>query len=459
MMSSPCRLSPRRGVPKALRSLLLLTALLAAGPGAVASALAQTDGARTRAAAPVRAAYYPGPGDQWEQRAPERVGMNATRMREAVAFAIASETRAPRDLEQNHYLSFGREPHGEATGPFRERGDPAGVILRHGYIVAEWGDPHRVDLTYSVTKSFLSTVVGLAHDRGLIRSVDDPVHTYMAPVWAVNPGRSEDYAMLDLFESEHNRKITWDHLLRQTSDWQGTLWGKPDWADRPQGEPSTWLTRPRHEPGSVYKYNDVRVNLLALAALNVWRRPLPQVLREEVMDPIGASGTWRWYGYENSWVNIDGEMIQSVSGGAHWGGGMWISARDQARFGYLTLRRGRWQDRQLLSEEWVRMALTPTPAQPTYGFMNWFLNTGRRLLPSAPESSFHHLGAGTNMVYVDPENDLVIVARWIERDAMDGLVQHVLGAIEAGRGRTRGVGAAGRLALTRPASSDTGREM
>jgi CubicO group peptidase (beta-lactamase class C family) len=149
------------------------------------------------------------------------------------------------------------------------------------------------------------------------------------------------------------------------------------------------------------------VNVLALAALHVWRRPLPQVLRDYVMDPIGASNTWRWYGYENSWVNVDGVKVQSVSGGGHWGGGMWISALDQARFGLFTLRRGKWKDQQLLSDAWVTMALTPTEAQPTYGFMNWFLNTGQQRVPSAPETSFFHLGAGTNMVYCDPEHDIV----------------------------------------------------
>ena len=97
-----------------------------------------------------------------------------------------------------------------------------------------------------------------------------------------------------------------------------------------------------HEPGTFYEYNDVRVNLLALAALHVWRRPLPQVLRELVMDPIGASNTWRWNGYENSWVTIDGLRMQSVSGGGHWGGGMFISSRDHARFGLLFLRGGTW---------------------------------------------------------------------------------------------------------------------
>ena len=131
----------------------------------------------------------------------------------------------------------------------------------------------------------------------------------------------------------HDRRKTWGWTAHcwtkplrssQTSDWEGTLWGKPDWADRPSDNPAEWLTRARHEPGTVYKYNDVRVNALALAALEVWRRPLPKVLKEYVMDPIGSSNTWRWHGYENSWVTIDGLKMQSVSGGGHWGGGMWI---------------------------------------------------------------------------------------------------------------------------------------
>jgi CubicO group peptidase (beta-lactamase class C family) len=367
-------------------------------------------------AAPAGAPYYPGSHPDWQRRDPASVGMDAAAVAAAVDFAVANETKAPRDLAVNHYLAQAREPYDVPIGPLAPRGPATGLIVRRGFIVAEWGEPGRVDMTFSVTKSFLSTTVGLAVDRGLIRDVHD---------------RVVDYVPTEHFQSAHNRKITWDHLLRQTSDWEGTLWGKPDWADRPEGDPSTWMTRPRHEPGTVYKYNDVRVNVLALAALNVWRRPLPQVLKEMVMDPIGASPAWRWHGYENSWVVLDGLRVQSVSGGGHWGGGMFISAYDQARFGLLTLRRGRWGDRQILSERWVAMALTPTPVQPNYGFMNWFLNTGRKELPNAPESAFFHLGAGTNAIYCDPEHDLVVVARWIERKALDGLVQRVIAAIRA----------------------------
>jgi CubicO group peptidase (beta-lactamase class C family) len=378
------------------------------------------------------------PGATWERRAPEQVGMDAAKIQEAIAFAKERESRAARDLEEAHYQTFGREPFGNAVGPFKPRGEPSGVIVRNGYIVAEWGEPARVDMTFSVTKSFVSTVVGLAVDRGLIRSVDDTVHQYMGPMLhaaspALGPeggrGRFDARITVEPFNTPHNRRITWRHLLQQTSDFEGTLWGKPEWADRPGQTPATWWTRERVAPGSAYEYNDTRVNALALAALNVWRRPLPEVLREHIMDPIGASPTWRWYGYDNSWVVLDGQMIQSVSGGGHWGGGMFISAYDQARFGLLTMRNGKWGTKQLISEAWIKQSRTPTTAQPTYGFMNFFLNTGKRPMPSAPETAYWHLGNGTNAIICDPEHDLVVVVRWIQGNALDGLMQRVLGAV------------------------------
>jgi CubicO group peptidase (beta-lactamase class C family) len=415
------------------------------------------------AVTPTQQVYYPEPGDAWQRRTPAQVGMNAERLQAAIA--TARETGTPRDLLEAHWASgFGREPIPEPLGPFRVRGGPAVLVVRHGYIVAESGDPHRVEPTFSVTKSFVTSTVGLAYDRDMIRSVQDHVLDYFPPVIALkgSPGvvstasgaaatmgrgapaanagsapsvssrsssattaRSYDSAfeVLTLFDSDHNAKIRWDHLLRQTSDWEGTLWSKPDWSDRPQGDLEQYRSRPRNEPGTAFKYNDVRVNLLALASLNVWRRPLPEVLKELVMDPIGASSTWRWLGYDNSWVVMDGKLVQSVAGGAHWGGGMWISARDMARFGYLTLRRGKWGDHQILSDEWVTMALTPTGLPGTnYGFANWTLRGSTQPAP------FYHSGNGPNIIYVDPVNDLVVVTRWINNWSQ--VVDAIVAAIE-----------------------------
>ena len=366
-------------------------------------------------AAQTSATYYP-TRFNWEKKSPEEVGINAGILRNAIDFAKASESSNPKDLNIHLNTRTG-EPYNNIIGPVKERGPMTGMIIKDGYLVAEWGEPHRVDMTFSVTKSFLSTIVGIAWDKGMIQSVDNKV---------------QQYVPVEHFNSEHNAKITWNHLLRQTSDWEGTLFGKPDWADRPTGEitPEV-INRPRNEPGSTWKYNDVRVNILALAALKVWRKPLPAALREHVMDPIGASNTWRWYGYENSWVNIDGLKMQTVSGGGHWGGGMWLSAYDQAKFGYLFLRDGKWEERQIISKEWINMATTPTEANSGYGFMNFFLNNDQDRMPSAPKSAYVFLGSGINMVYMDKAHDLVIVGRWIsDYEAMDGIIKRVISAIE-----------------------------
>ena len=411
-------------LPSVTRTILLASATLA-----MPAVAQQRTGAR--ASTP----YVP--AATWERHDPAAAGFDPARLTEAIQFAIQADAKAPRDMEVSHYQSFGREPYGQGIGPFKPRGEPTGVILRGGYVVATWGEPDRVDMTHSVTKSFLSSVVGVAVDRGLIPSVRDTVWKAMAPIYRLRlqapsePGTTagESY-FLDPFATPHNREITWDDLLRQTSDWEGTLWGKPDWADRPSQDPAEWRTRKRAQPGTTYEYNDVRVNVLALAATNVWRRPLPEVLRDNIMDPIGASASWRWFGYDNAWITLDGRPVQVVSGGGHWGGGMFINAWDMARFGLLTLRRGMWGDKRILSEAWVKMALTPTAPQPTYGFMNWFLNTDRKWMPSAPPNAFGHVGNGTNLVFVSPDQDLVAVVRWIENGAIDEFLGKLLGAVK-----------------------------
>lgn len=368
----------------------------------------------------VAAQPYVPPGDvsKWIRVTPAAAGFDAARLQAAIEFAQAHENPAPRDLALAGALERAREPYDAIIGPVQTRGGPTGVVLHGGKIVATWGDPDRLDMTFSLSKSFLSTVVALALDRKMIKSVDDHPASVLP----------------QLFTGDHNAAITWDHLLRQTSNWRGTLWDKPDWADRPVGDdPFKWPTLAVPAPGASWKYNDVRVNLLALAALHVWREPLPDVLKREVMDPVGASDTWRWYGYDNSWVEIDGKRIQSVSGGGHWGGGMFINAWDQARFGLLCLRRGAWGTRRIWSEEWQKYASRPTEQNTEYGAMNWFLNVdpAHKRLPSAPASAVVHLGNGVNAVYVDPDNDLVVVARWLQNGQLDAFIGRVLAARKA----------------------------
>ncbi len=386
-----------------IRSLPAFSLLLAVGLF-VERAESQTSNTDSR--------YFPGRWAEWEKRTPEQVGMDAEKLKAAVEFAKKSENRDSKNLANVIATAFANEPHNQIVGPTKNRGSANGVIIKNGYIVAEWGDTQRVDMTFSVTKSYLSTVAAVAFDSKVIRNVDDRVQTYTRD---------------DKFSSEHNAKITWRHLLEQTSDWSGTLWEKPDWADRPVGrDRKKWIDRKLNEPGTVMKYNDVRVNLLAFCLLQVLREPLPVVLRKKIMDPIGASPSWRWHGYQNSWVILDGRRIQSVSGGGHWGGGLFVCSRDHARLGYLFLNNGNWNGKQLVSNEWIKLAATPSKARKDYGFM-WWLNTDQKRIPKAPASSFFASGFGGNYIYVDRENDLVIVLRWTPN--LSGVVARVIESI------------------------------
>jgi len=341
--------------------------------------------------------YYP--DSNWERKDAKSVGINKKKLNEAVAYARQNEYSGARDLRIAILKSFAREPYHEIVGPVKERGGPAGLIIKDGYIIAEWGDIERVDMTFSVTKSYLSTVAGLASDQSLIE-VNDTVARY---VWD------------GTFESTHNSKITWDQLLTQSSDWSGDLFGMQDWADRPprEGGIDDWKNRTLLEPGTNFEYNDVRVNLLAYSLLQVWRKPLPSVLKERIMDPIGASTTWRWYGYDSSWVNVDGIKMQSVSGGGHSGGGVFINTEDHARFGLLFLRNGKWKGEQLISKQWVESVQNPSKANESYGYM-WWLNKGNRKMEEISESVYYAAGFGGNYIVIDKENQLVVVTRWLE---------------------------------------------
>jgi CubicO group peptidase (beta-lactamase class C family) len=147
------------------------------------------------------------------------------------------------------------------------------------------------------------------------------------------------------------------------------------------------------------------------------------------MDPIGASPTWRWFGYDNSFVLVDGLNIQSVSGGGHNGGGLFINTLDQARFGLLFARNGNWDGSRLISEEWIEMAVAPSPAQPSYGYMWWTLK-GDTSWEGVPDHLFYAAGFGGNFIVVDRENDLVIVTRWLDSSRLGELVSKIYAAMD-----------------------------
>ena len=370
--------------------------------------------------------YFPAAaGGAWETTAPAGAGFDAARLQAAVDFARAHESAWPRSFFHPDGRFVGlvewneQGPWSEIVGPVRERGGPAGLIVKGGRIVAEWGDTGRTDMTFSIAKSYLAILAGLAVADGLIRDVDERVA-----------------ASVDgqFFAGAHNAAITWRHLLQQSSEWQGEIFGKSDQVDHNRqvganaDNSRKGERRALHPPGTHYEYNDVRVNLLSYCLLQRFRRPLPEVLRERIMDPIGASADWAWEGYRNSWVEIDGRRVQSVPGGGHWGGGLFIGARDHARVGLLVARRGVWAGRTLLPAAWIDAMLAPSPTLANYGFL-WWLNRGPAARATVPASAVSALGAGSNLIWLDPAQDLVAVLRWIDKSAADPFIDLMCAAI------------------------------
>ena len=360
--------------------------------------------------------YFPPSHGAWEEKEPKEFKINSKKLESAIDFAMDNEYSGSRDLRIAILKGFAHEPYHKLLGPTKKRGGPAGLILKNGYQIASWGDIKRVDMTFSVTKSYLSTVAGLAVDQNLISTKEK----VSATVWDTT------------FDGSHNQQITWEHLLNQSSDWSGTLWGGHDWADRPpkEGSIDDWKNRDFYTPGTRFEYNDVRVNLLAYSLLQVWRKPLPQVLKEHIMDPIGASTTWRWFGYDNSWTDLDGHHVQSVSGGGHSGGGIFINTLDHARFGLLFLNKGAWNGKQLISQDWIEKATASSPAQVNYGYMWWLNKKGTsRFWEGVPENVFYAAGFGGNFIVIVPDEELVIVTRWLEPSQIRSFVKGVLDAL------------------------------
>jgi len=289
-------------------------------------------------------------------------------LQEAIQFIEKCETPWSRDTSPPWGIhELDPAPYNRLYGPVHGRGPVSGVLFHKHVMLAEWGEPHKADLTFSVAKTYLALLAGIAFDQGLLPDVHEPVIQKC-------PGIG--------FEGERLNKITWQHLLQQTSEWEGTCLGIPEQVDRYR-----WLTyqpgkadgikgdaRPLGEPGSRFEYNDVRINQLSLALLHLFKRPLPEVF-EEFMGNGNFKGT------------------------------------------------------QILSAKWLAMMQQPCDVAPYYGYLIW-LNKDGALFKDAPRSSWFALGAGSSVTWVDPKLELVCIMRWIDAPKTNDCIARIMRALE-----------------------------
>jgi CubicO group peptidase (beta-lactamase class C family) len=337
------------------------------------------------------AVYYPPPG-AWQKRSASDLGLDQAALDAAVQFAQTRESTRAMDFSDQERIF------GSMLGSVPNiRAKTNGLVIYKGYVVAEFGDTTWADPTYSVAKSMMATVAGIAVRDGKITSLDEPVGR------TVKDGG---------YDSPRNALVTWKMHLQQETEWEGTMFGKKDdFVGKEQFGDGERKPRELRRPGSFYEYNDVRINRLGLSLLRTFKDSVPDVFRREVMDVIGASNTWRWIPYHNSFVDVDGKRVASVSGGTRWGGGVWINAQDMARFGYLWLRGGKWGDKQIVPPVYVKAAISPSQHGPDYGYL-WWLNTQGKNYPGLPTNAYGARGAGSNTITILPDQDLVVVWRW-----------------------------------------------
>ena len=342
----------------------------------------------------------------------------------AVAHAIANPSLWPEEIEDViKGGTFDPPPWNIVKGVVGQRGAPSGIISVDGIRQAQWGNTDRTDMVFSVTKSYLAVLAGIALDRGLIGSIDD---------------RVLDTVQHSAFQGFRNPQITWKQLLQQTSEWQGELWSIPDFVDRdrqlsPTDDPRRFnRATPPRDPGTYWDYNDVRVNALCLALTIVFGRGLPDVLAE-CFPPFADRTRWSWSGYGcESAVEVDGERIEVVVGGGHWGGGLFSSTELDHSFGEMVLNGGCFGDNAIIQESTLRQLLTACTLQPVYGAL-WWLNSGQALYPAASEESVFASGVGMHCIWVDSPNRTVAAVHWIDEPAFPAFTERVTVAVKSRR--------------------------
>jgi len=292
----------------------------------------------------------PWPTTDWSTSTPEAEGMDRNTLIGAFHYAVENESRAV-------------------------------LVIRHGYIVGEWYGEGWDEATrqqgFSMTKSFSSALVGMLIDDGVIGDVEQPVARFV-PEWR---------------DDEHGQ-ITIRHLLSMDSGlfWSATMeirfFLQNDQNAFAVGLPVA------HPPGDVWIYSNPACQVLSEVILNATGGQAAEYGQQRLFDVIGMwNATWD--------TDPAGNTLTYM--------GIVASAREFAKFGYLFLRDGAWEDGQIVSADWVRESTIRSQwLQPFYGYL-WWLNTNGVMWRDVPGDAYAALGAEEKKIYVVPSLDIIAI--------------------------------------------------
>ena len=270
------------------------------------------------------------------------------------------------------------------------------ALVKGGRLVAEWNhniNPAEKRGTASTWKSMLSNALGIAVAGGKLPSVDAKVYDYWPDFMDVPEGTGPKDGRYAFAKDRH---LTFRHLTSNTSGYM----------------------KPGEEPGTVFHYQSWGKNVLSHALAHLYgyydsadperSKGCMQLFRDKLADPIGAA-----WAYSSDAMDLHPQARQHIYG---YGTRVYTTALDLARAGWLWCNYGRWGDRQIVPEAWLRESTQVAPqikehcpeTDWLYGNGFWSNSEGK-IWPDLPRDAFHSWGAGGHYAAVFPGQELVIV--------------------------------------------------
>ncbi|MEX8507138.1 MAG: serine hydrolase domain-containing protein [Leptothrix ochracea] len=284
----------------------------------------------------------------------------------------------------------------KSTTKLLEDTDTTGLlVMRNGQIVHEHygrgNDASSHAMSWSVGKSVVSLLVGLAVQDGLIQSIDDPLTRY-APELA-----GTAYEGVSLKQAlQMSSGVRWSEDY-SNSDSDVMRFGRTFALGGSLVNFARTLPR-EHAPGTFNRYNSLDVQVLGLALRHATGLPLATYLEKRLWSRMGMSA--------------DGDWLLDDTGTEFAAGGINVTLRDYARIGQLCLQNGRWQGEQLVPAAWIAASHHPDAPHLLpgaranadspfgYGYLWW--------VPEAVDGPYTAMGVYNQFIYIDPAHQVVI---------------------------------------------------
>ena len=269
------------------------------------------------------------------------------------------------------------------------------IVIHKDSIVYEnyWlgNNKSKKHISWSVAKSFISALVGIALEEGLIDSLDDPITKYLDDF--KNTGY-DNVSIKDTLQMSTGVLFNEDY-----ADYKSDInrFGRAIATGTSMRDFSKTLTREK-EPGTYMHYVSINTQVLGFLLQEVTNKSISEYLYEKIWNPLGME--------DSAYFILDDTEDELALGGLN------ATLRDYAKFGLLYLQKGRWNDSQILSEQWIKDShktdaehLIPGERDVSsnpwgYGYQWW--------VPGFPNTDFTASGVYNQYIYIDPESEIVI---------------------------------------------------